>query len=114
MAEDRQKRGGKTRRFISSELRQLTPLIRNNSAGTWRCFAYVSDDEHRPQGFTFDEILSVTDLTTLGMLVFQLKSGLLGREAYGSNAPKIIGSPYAKPEPLISGEQVFRWWPASM
>lgn len=114
VAEDRAKRDGEVRRFISPRLRELAPLIRNNSTGSWRCFAYLADANHAPEGMLFEEILEVTEMTNLGFLVFQLKSGLFGTEAYVENAPMFVGSPHAKPAPLITGKQIFRWWPASM
>jgi hypothetical protein len=114
VAEDRAKRGGDVRRFISPRLRELAPLIRNNSTGSWRCFAYLADVNHAPEGMVFEEILEVTDLRDSGMLLFQLKSGLFGTEAYGANSPSFVGNVHVTPEPVVTGTQIFRWWPASM
>lgn len=107
-AEERDETTRSIRRLLSPELRHLAPFIRRNSNGRWRCFVYMADVGHG-EGTVFEEIVSVTDLSNLGMLVFRLRSGLLGTEKYSTSVGNYVGGEDEQPPPLIKGEQVFEW-----
>lgn len=111
LAETKDEVTGETRRVISCQLSELAPFIGRKTSGRWRCFAYLADTGQGKQEVLFDEIAAVTDLTNLGMLVFRLRSGLLGTETYEAKARNFVGAMHEDPPPLIKGEQVFEWAP---
>ena len=106
MAEEICPAGSDARRFLSMRLRDLAPLLKEQPA-RWRCFAYLASSELRVP--IFDEIVSVTDLSGLGGLVFRFRGGLIGMESYGVPRRNFVGPADERPSPVIHGERVFEW-----
>lgn len=108
MAEEVGQPGQAARRFVSTQLRDLEPILKEKPS-RWRCFAYLASSELRAP--LFEEVVAVTDLSNMGGLVYRLKAGLIGVESYGAPRRNFVGPADESPSPLIHGERVFEWRP---